>query len=177
MILFTCAQCGASLQVQDQLIGQFTVCLSCRSSVPVPIPDVSAGPSPLPAEALPAEPAGATSPITANPSPFAHLDDAGGPSVTSSRFAEQAHGIIGWEALGPAVAALVLTFIPGCNLLAPLLALLGLVLAIDGIIKCNAGIPDASGMGVYITGLVLSLVVGGFWGTMLLNAVVRGAMG
>lgn len=177
MISLTCGQCGASLQVRDQLIGRFASCLSCRSSVPVPIPDVTGGSPALPDESLPEGPAGATSPITENPSPFAHLGDAGLPALASVRLVERAHGWYGWEGLGPAGAALVLTFIPGCNLLAPLLALLSLVLSIDGLIKCNEGRRDAPGMGVYVAGLVLALVVGGCWRIMVLKTIMRGIVG
>jgi hypothetical protein len=128
----------------------------------------------LPAEALVAEPVPAAAPgapSSAEPSPFAYMDGTGGPTVISSRVAERAYGFYGKDALGFAIAALVLSCIPCLSLAAPFLAVLGLVLSINGIVKCSG--RSANGMGYSIAGLIVSLLAGGFWGLMLLANLVR----
>ena len=173
MISFACAQCGGSVHAEDRLIGQFTNCPACGNSVPVPLPDVTAEPVALPAEALVAEPVPAPAPSSPEPSPFAYMDGAGGPAVISSRVAERAYGYYGRDALGLAVGALLLTIFPCVNIVSPILALLSLVLSINGIIKCNG--RSGTGMGFSIAGLVVSLLVGAFWSLAVLSTMLVSA--
>lgn len=171
MISFACAHCGAAVQAEDRLLGQFTTCPACRNAVPVPLPDVTAEPVAPPAEVLLAEPVALATPVSAEPSPFAYMDGTGGPTVISSRVAERAYGFYGKDALGIALAALVMSCIPCVSLGAPLLVILGLILSINGIIKCNG--RSANGMGFSIAGLIVSVLAGGFWAFVLLANLVR----
>lgn len=170
MISFACAQCGAAVQAEDRLIGAFTNCPACGQSVPVPLPDVTAEPVELPSVPLTAQPVLLAEPVIPEPSPFVHMDESGG-AVISSRVAERAYGYYGRDALGLAVGALLLTIFPCVNIVSPILALLSLVLSINGIIKCNG--RSGTGMGFSIAGLVVSLLVGAFWSLAVLGTMLR----
>ncbi|MBL8798078.1 MAG: hypothetical protein JNM56_29545 [Planctomycetia bacterium] len=171
MIAFACAQCGASVQAEDRLIGAFTNCPACGQSVPVPLPDVTAeATEPLAAPPI-APPVLLAEPFVPEPSPFAQMDESGG-GVISSRVAERAYGFYGRDALGFAITSLVLACIPCFSIASPFLALVGVVLSINGIVKCSGG-RSVNGMGYSIAGLVVSLLAGGFWGLVLLANLVR----
>lgn len=169
MISFACAQCGASVQAQDQLLGQFTICPSCQGSVPVPLPDVTAEPESLPSEALMAEPVLVAEPSRAEMSPFAYIDQIEGPAVINRSVTERAYRYYGRDALGLGILAIVLMIFPCINLISGVVALIGLATSIKGIVKCQS--RSTSGLAMSIVGLVLSALVCLFWGLALLGAL------